>query len=183
VKNLGEASQKISRVVNLINEFANQTHVLALNASVESTRMSEDGHGFATVATEVRTLAEQSASATQEIEQIVEEIQAETHEVVRAMKVGLKRVMTGTQLVKQTRQTLTELVEVSHFIRDLVEQIADSATEQAQTSGQLSQTIKEVAVIARSTSEQSLQVADSFTQLLGVAGELQTGVSQFKVDS
>jgi methyl-accepting chemotaxis protein PixJ len=74
-------------------------------------------------------------------------------------------------------------VEVSHFIRDLVEQIADSATEQAQTSGQLSQTIKEVAVIARSTSEQSLQVADSFTQLLGVAGELQTGVSQFKVDS
>ncbi|MFZ1030120.1 MAG: GAF domain-containing protein [Limnoraphis robusta] len=183
VKNLGEASQKISRVVNLINEFANQTHVLALNASVESTRMSEDGHGFATVATEVRTLAEQSASATQEIEQIVEEIQAETHEVVRAMKVGLKRVMTGTQLVKQTRQTLTELVEVSHFIRDLVEQIADSATEQAQTSGQLSQTIKEVAVIARSTSEQSLQVADSFTQLLGVAGQLQTGVSQFKVDS
>ncbi len=182
VKNLGEASAKISRVVNLINEFANQTHVLALNASVESTRASEDGQGFATVATEVRTLAEQSASATQEIEQIVEEIQAETNEVVRAMKVGLKRVMTGTHLVKETRQTLTELVEVSHSIRNLVEQIADSATEQAQTSGQLSHTIKEVAGIARSTSEQSLQVADSFTQLLEVAGKLQTGVSQFKVE-
>ena len=182
VKNLGEASAKISRVVNLINEFANQTHVLALNASVESTRANEDGQGFATVATEVRTLAEQSASATQEIEQIVEEIQTETNEVVRAMKVGLKRVMTGTQLVKETRQTLTELVEVSHAIRDLVEQIADSATEQAQTSGELSQTMKEVAGIARSTSEQSLQVADSFAQLLGVAGELQTGVSQFKVE-
>ncbi|MEL7035878.1 MAG: GAF domain-containing protein [Cyanobacteria bacterium J06592_8] len=181
VKNLGEASQKISRVVNLINEFANQTHILALNASVESTRSMEDGQGFSTVATEVRTLAEQSANATKEIEQIVEEIKTETHEVVRAMKIGLKRVMNGTKLVKQTRQTLTELVEVSSSIRDLVEQIADSATEQAQTSGQISQTIKEVAGIARSTSEQSSQVVDSFTQLLGVAGELQTGVSQFKV--
>ncbi|MEB3282675.1 MAG: GAF domain-containing protein [Lyngbya sp.] len=183
VKNLGEASTKISRVVNLINEFANQTHILALNASVESTRASEDGHGFATVATEVRTLAEQSASATQEIKQIVEEIQTETNEVIRAMKVGLKRVMTGTELVKQTRQTLTELVEVSHSIRELVEQIADSSHQQAQTSGELSETMKEVAGIARSTSEQSLQVADSFTRLLDVAGELQTGVSQFKVES
>ncbi|WP_413161772.1 GAF domain-containing protein [Capilliphycus salinus ALCB114379] len=183
VKNLGEASTKISRVVNLINEFANQTHILALNASVESTRVAEDGQGFATVATEVRTLAEQSAGATQEIEQIVEEIQAETNEVVRAMKVGLKRVMMGTQLVKETRQTLTELVEVSHSIRELVEQIADSSNQQAQTSGELSETIKEVAGIARSTSEQSLQVANSFTRLLNVAGELQTGVSQFKVES
>lgn len=183
VKNLGEASRKISRVVNLINEFSNQTHVLALNASVESTRTHQEGLGFSTVATEVRTLAEQSASATQEIEQIVEEIQTETKEVVLAMKVGLKRVMVGTKMVKQTRQTLTELVEVSYKIRELVEQIAVAATAQAQTSNQLSSTMQQVAKIADSTSEQSLKVADSFGQLLGVAGELQKGVSQFKVNS
>ncbi len=183
VKNLGEASQKISRVVNLINEFANQTHVLALNASVESTRTHQEGLGFSTVATEVRTLAEQSASATQEIEQIVEEIQTETREVVQAMKVGLKRVMLGTKMVKQTRQTLTELVEVSYKIRELVEQIAVAATAQAQTSNHLSSTMQKVAKIADSTSEQSLKVSDSFEQLLGVAGELQKGVSKFKVNS
>ncbi|MEA5518719.1 GAF domain-containing protein [Limnoraphis robusta] len=182
VKNLGEASKKISRVVSLIGEFANQTNVLALNASVEATRASQDDQGFATVATEVRTLAEQSASASAEIEQIVEEIQAETNEVIRAMQVGMKRVLLGTNLVKDTRQTLTDLVEVSRSIRELVEQIAGSATAQAQTSGQLSGTMQEVAAIARSTSEQSLTVADSFTQLLGVAGELQKGVAQFTVN-
>ncbi len=183
VKNLGEASKKISRVVSLINEFANQTNVLALNASVEATRASADDHGFATVATEVRTLAEQSAGATQEIEQIVDEIQAETKEVIKAMQIGLKRVLLGTKLVKGSRQSLTDLVEVSAQIRDLVEQIAISATTQAQTSSQLSHTMQEVAAISNQTSEQSLKVADSFTQLLGVAGELQTGVAQFKVNS
>ncbi|WP_413160582.1 GAF domain-containing protein [Capilliphycus salinus ALCB114379] len=181
VKNLGEASKKISRVVSLIGEFANQTNVLALNASVEATRASQDDQGFATVATEVRTLAEQSASASAEIEQIVEEIQAETQEVIRAMQVGMKRVLLGTKLVKDTRQTLTDLVEVSRSLRELVEQIATAATAQAETSSQLSGTMQEVAAIARSTSEQSLAVADSFTQLLGVAGELQKGVAEFTV--
>ncbi|MGB3189509.1 MAG: GAF domain-containing protein [Limnoraphis sp.] len=183
VRNLGEASKKISRVVSLIGEFANQTNVLALNASVEATRASQDDQGFATVATEVRTLAEQSASASAEIEQIVEEIQAETKEVIRAMQIGMKRVLLGTKLVKDTRQTLTDLVEVSRSIRELVEEIADSATTQAQTSSQLSGTMQEVAAIAHSTSEQSLTVADSFTQLLGVAGELQKGVAQFTINN
>ena len=182
VKNLGEASKKISRVVSLIGEFANQTNVLALNASVEATRASQETQGFATVATEVRTLAEQSAGASAEIEQIVEEIQAETQEVIRAMQVGMKRVLLGTKLVKDTRQTLTDLVEVSRSLRELVEQIATAATAQAQTSGQLSGTMQEVAAIARSTSEQSLTVADSFTQLLDVADELQKGVAQFTIN-
>jgi methyl-accepting chemotaxis protein PixJ len=181
VKNLGEASKKISRVVSLISEFANQTNVLALNASVEASRASASDHGFATVATEVRTLAEQSATATQEIEQIVDEIQAETKELMKAMEIGMKRVIVGTKLVKGTRETLTDLMEVSHQIRDWVEQIAYSATAQAETASELSETVQEIAAISTETSEQSLVVASSFNRLLGVAGELQEGVSQFRV--
>jgi methyl-accepting chemotaxis protein PixJ len=181
VKNLGEASKKISRVVSLISEFANQTNVLALNASVEASRASASDHGFATVATEVRTLAEQSATATQEIEQIVDEIQAETKELMKAMEIGMKRVIVGTKLVKGTRETLTDLMEVSHQIRDWVEQIAYSATAQAETASELSETVQEIAAISNETSEQSLIVASSFNRLLGVAGELQEGVSQFRV--
>jgi methyl-accepting chemotaxis protein PixJ len=182
VKNLGEASAKISRVVNLISEFANQTNILALNASVEATRVSQEEQGFATVATEVRTLAEQSANATREIEQIVVEIQTETDEVIKAMELGLKRVMVGTKYVKGTRKILTDLVNVSQHIHALVEQIAHSAGTQAQTSSVLSQTVQEVAAIAQQTSEKSLTVAHSFNQLLTVAGELQQGVTQFTVE-
>jgi methyl-accepting chemotaxis protein PixJ len=182
VRNLGEASAKISRVVNLISEFANQTNILALNASVEATRVSQEEQGFATVATEVRTLAEQSANATREIEQIVVEIQTETDEVIKAMELGLKRVMVGTKYVKGTRKILTDLVNVSQHIQQLVEQIAHSAGTQAQTSTALSQTVQEVAAIAQQTSEKSLTVANSFSQLLTVAGELQQGVTQFTVE-
>ncbi|MGK7903899.1 MAG: GAF domain-containing protein [Hormoscilla sp.] len=181
VKQLGEASKKISRVVNLISEVASQTNILALNASVEATRAGEDDQGFANVASEVRTLAEQSATATQEIEQIVEEIQGETSEVVKAMELGMKRVTAGTKLVEQTRKTILELASVSNKIRALISQIAHSATEQAQTSTELSDTMQEVAAIANQTSEQSVTVANSFAQLLLLAGELQASVAQFKV--
>ncbi|NEQ66697.1 MAG: GAF domain-containing protein [Symploca sp. SIO2D2] len=181
VKRLGDASQKISRVVSLISDLANQTNLLALNASVEATRAGEDDHGFGLVANEVRSLAEQSASATQEIEQIVEAIQADTNEVVTAMEAGMERVLTGTELVQETRQTIADSTAVSAKILQLIEEIAQSATAQAQTSGDLSNTIKEVAAIANQTSEQSVIVADSFTQLLGVATQLQDSVAQFKV--
>ncbi|MGB3404336.1 MAG: GAF domain-containing protein [Microcoleaceae cyanobacterium] len=182
VKNLGEASGKISRVVNLISEFANQTNILALNASVEATRVSQEEQGFATVATEVRTLAEQSANATREIEQIVLEIQTETDEVIKAMELGLKRVMVGTKYVKGTRKILTDVVNVSQSIQQLVQQIAQSAGTQAHTSTTLSQTVQEVAAIAQQTSEKSATVANSFEQLLTVAGQLQQGVTQFTVE-
>ncbi|MGF1492197.1 MAG: GAF domain-containing protein [Microcoleaceae cyanobacterium] len=180
VKNLGESSKKISRVVQLISEFSNQTRVLALNASVETTRTSQDSLGFATVASEVRGLAEQSATATQEIEQIVEEIQTETRELIQSMKVGMKRVALGTNVVNETRQTFTQLVEVSQQIQALVEQMSESAAAQARTSQDLSQTVEAVAETTRSTSKYSLKVADSFGQLLTVADDLQKGVTQFK---
>ncbi|MGB7442778.1 MAG: methyl-accepting chemotaxis protein, partial [Coleofasciculaceae cyanobacterium] len=99
VKRLGESSQKISAVINLINSFSEQSHLLALNASIEAARAGEEGRGFAVVAEQVRKLARQSAAATQEIEKLVGQIQAETNEVVVAMEAGTEQVVTGTQLV------------------------------------------------------------------------------------
>jgi methyl-accepting chemotaxis protein PixJ len=180
VKNLADASQKISRVLNIIRELANQTNLLALNASVEATRAGEEEQGFA-VANEVRTLAEQSANATKEIEEIIEEIQSETNEVIKAMDIGRKRVLIGTKLVKGTRQTLTDLAKVSMSINSVVEEIAKSASTQVSISSELNQTMQDVAQISNLTSEQSVKVAESFTKLLGVAGELQQSVSRFKV--
>ncbi|MEN9249999.1 MAG: GAF domain-containing protein [Gloeomargarita sp. GXS_bins_116] len=181
VKRLGEASQKISRVVSLISNFAAQTNLLALNAAIEAARAGEEGRGFAVVAEEVRSLAQQSANATGEIEQLVEEIQAETNEVVAAMEAGTEQVVVGTQLVAEARQKLSRIAEVTAQISSLVAEIAQAAQAQSETSAVVSRTMEDVAQIANHTSQQSVAVADSFTHLVGVAAELQKNVAQFKV--
>ncbi|MGG6266334.1 GAF domain-containing protein [Leptolyngbya sp. AN03gr2] len=181
VKRLGEASQKISRVVNLINGFAAQTNLLALNASIEAARAGEEGEGFAVVAEEVRTLAQQSATATEEIEQLVEEIQKQTGDVVAAMEAGTDQVVTGTQLVEESRRQLSQISQVSTEINQLVREISQAATVQTQTSVTVSQTMEQVAAIAEDTSKKSETVAESFNHLLQVAQELQVSVAQFKV--
>ncbi len=181
VKRLGEASQKISRVVNLIRDLANQTHVLALNASIEANDISSEGQGFAVVAEEVRSLSEQSTAATKEIEQILEEIQTETNQVAIAMEAGREQVIAGTELVETTRQKLTSIAKVSGQIRQLVEEMAQAATAQAKTSASVFNTMQEVETIAQHTSAKSVTSADSFNKLLTVAQELKESVTQFKV--
>jgi methyl-accepting chemotaxis protein PixJ len=182
VKRLGEASQKISKVVSLIGDFAAQTNLLALNAAIEAARAGEEGRGFSVVAEEVRTLAQQSAAATAEIEQLVEEIQTQTNEVVMAMEAGTEQVVTGTQLVEESRQKLTQISAVSAQVNQLIQEISTAATEQTQTSSRVSQTMVEVAGIATATSKQSEDVAHSFGNLLSVAQGLKVSVAQFKLN-
>lgn len=181
VKHLGESSQKISTVVELISAFASQTNMLALNASIEASRAGESGRGFAIVASEVRALAQRSAEATEEIRKLVSGIQAETNEVVVAMEAGTEQVVIGTQLVDETRQSLNKITAASTKISELVENIAQATVVQSETTETVTQTMQDVAAIAQKTSAEASQVADSFQQLQAVAQTLQTSVGRFKV--
>ncbi len=182
IKRLSESTQKISRVVNLISNFTTQTQLLALNASIEATRAGEYGRGFAVVAEEVRSLARQSAAATTDIENLVQEIQTETIDVASAMEMGIQQVVSGTTLVDETRQSLNAIVAATTEISDLVKGITQSNQSQILQSQSVSQTMSDLAVVATKTSEDAVQISASFKELLKMAEALQASVGQFKVN-
>jgi methyl-accepting chemotaxis protein PixJ len=182
IKRLGETFQKISKVVNLIENFATQTNLLALNASIEATRAGQYGKGFAVVADEVRSLAYQSANATTEIERLVDEIRIDTNDVTEAMEIGIAQVVQGTNLVNETRQSLSEIVVATGQISELVKAISKSASTQTKQSQKLSEAMIDVATIANLSSDSALQISESCQQLITTSQVLETSVSRFKVD-
>ncbi|MGF1524078.1 MAG: GAF domain-containing protein [Leptolyngbyaceae cyanobacterium] len=181
LKRLGESSQKISKVVNLIGNFTTQTQLLALNASIEATRAGEYGRGFAVVADEVRSLARQSAEAATDIEQLVQEIQASTSAVATAMEEGIQRVASGTTVVSEARQSLNDIVDATSQISQLVSGITQATQTQTEQCQSVTQTVQDVAAIANQTSEESTNISTAFQTLLTTAQDLQTTSRRFRV--
>ncbi len=181
VKQLGESSQQISQVVSLINEIAMKTNLLAVNASIEAAHAGEEGQGFAVVASEVGQLAEQSAAATKEIEQIVKNIQMGTRDVVEAMERGTTQVVEGTQLVQETKEGLGQIVEVSQQIDQLLQSISKATVSQAETSQTVTQLMQQITKASKRTSDASREVAETLQNTVEVARELESTVDQFKV--
>jgi methyl-accepting chemotaxis protein PixJ len=182
IKRLSESSQKISKVVNLISNFATQTNVLALNAAIEATRAGEYGKGFAVVADEVRSLSRQSAAATIEIEKLVQEIQADTGEVAVAMETGIQQVVEGTNLVSDARHNLNAIVSATAEISQLIQQITAATQKQMDQSVKVTASMKDVAEISHKTVDESHEITVVFQQLSGMAKELLTTASKFKVN-
>lgn len=181
VKRLGESTQQISRVVSLINQIAMQTNLLAINASIEAARAGEEGQGFAVVAEEVGELAVRSAAATQEIEEIVENIQRETSAVVQAMEIGTIQVVDGARIVEEAKQSLSQILDVSRQIDLLIQSISTATVSQVETSQTVSQLMKDIAAISQRTSDSSRQVSQSLQTTVEISHQLQETVETFKV--
>ncbi|MDM9380652.1 methyl-accepting chemotaxis protein [Chlorogloeopsis sp. ULAP01] len=181
VKRLGESTQQISRVVALINQISMQTNLLAINAGIEAARAGEEAQGFVVVAEEVGELATRSAAATKEIEQIVDTIQRETSEVVQAMEVGTTQVMAGTSVVEAAKSSLSQILEVSQQIDDLVQSISVATVSGVETSQTVSELMKQIAAISKRTSDSSLQVSEALQETVHISQQLQETVGTFKV--
>jgi twitching motility protein PilJ len=182
VRHLGESSQQISRVVSLINQIAIQTNLLAINAGIEAARAGEEGQGFAVVAEEVGELATRSAAATQEIEQIVEQIKRDTDEVVKAMEVGTNQVIQSTQIAADAKQSLSEIVDISQQIDAFVKSIATASVSQVETSQVINQLMKNVLAISQSNSESCRHISTSLQKTAEISQQLEQKVETFKVN-
>ena len=183
VKRLAESSQEISKIVALISTIASRTNLLALNASIEAARAGEAGRGFAIVADEVRQLADRSAKALKEIEQIVLQIQSETSSVMTAMEEGTQQVIDGTKRAEQAKRALEDIVQVSNRIDALVRSIAADTVEQTETSRAVAQVMQSVELTAQETSQEAQRVSGALQNLVGVARDLLTSVERFRVES
>ncbi|MDM1246439.1 methyl-accepting chemotaxis protein [Acinetobacter sichuanensis] len=181
IKRLGESSQEIGNIVSLINDIADQTNILALNAAIQASMAGEAGRGFAVVADEVQRLAERSASATKQIETLVKTIQTDTNEAVISMEQTTSEVVRGAHLAKDAGVALDEIQSVSTSLAKLIENISDSAKLQSASAGHIANTMNVVQEITSQTTTATFDTARSVSELANMADSLRQSVSDFKL--
>ncbi|MFU8836741.1 MAG: methyl-accepting chemotaxis protein [Thiohalomonadaceae bacterium] len=181
IKRLGESSQEIGDIVELINDIAEQTNILALNAAIQAAMAGEAGRGFAVVADEVTRLAERSSDATKQIEALVKTIQTDTNEAVISMEQSTSGVVAGARLAEDAGAALGEIENVSTNLAELVQSITNATRQQATAAGSISDTMNVIQEITTQTSEGTSQTASSIGNLANLASELKRSVSGFKL--
>ena len=181
IKRLGESTQEIGDIVELINGFAEQTNVLALNAAIQAASAGGSGKGFAVVADEVQQLAESATNATRRIESLVQTIQADTYEAVVSMESTISGVVQGARLAEDAGKALEHIEQVSTDLSGLIADIAKEAHAQSATATEISKLMKSVQKISILSSEGSTQTATSVEKLAELVMRLSNSVTDFKL--
>ena len=181
IKRLGESSQEIGDIVSLINDIADQTNILALNAAIQASMAGEAGRGFAVVADEVQRLAERSGGATRQIEALVKTIQSDTHEAVTSMEQTTAEVVRGARLAEDAGVALEEIESVSKNLAALIQNISNAARQQASSAGHISNTMNIIQEITSQTSAGTTATAQSIGKLAAITNELRNSVAGFKL--
>ena len=181
IKRLGESSQEIGSIVELINDISEQTNILALNAAIQAASAGEAGRGFAVVADEVQRLAERSSSATKRIESLVQTIQADTNEAVSSMEQTTSEVVAGARLAEDAGTALGEIEKVSADLSGLIQGISTAAAQQSSAATGITQTMNTIQSITAQTSQGASQTAESVGILAQLAADLRRSVADFKL--
>lgn len=181
MKRLGESSQEIGDIVGLINDIAEQTNTLALNAAIQAAMAGESGRGFAVVADEVQRLAERAGNATRQIETLVKTIQADTNDAVLAMENTTSEVVEGANRAQEAGKSLEEIETVSVSLAELIERISDASTQQAETAGNVADAMNVIQEIATQSASGAHQTAQYIGELNELAEDLRQKVAGFKL--
>lgn len=181
IDRLEESSQQIGEIVELIDDIADRTSILALNATIQAEMAGEAGRSFAVVAEEVERLAVRSTKATQQIGRLIRNIQTEMREVAGAMQTTNQEVQAGTRLADQAGQRLGEIETVSERLAELISQISQAAQQQARGSESIARSMNDIADVTQQTAAGTKQATTSIGNLAELADRLRSSVSRFKL--
>ncbi|KAB2925922.1 MAG: methyl-accepting chemotaxis protein, partial [Bacteroidetes bacterium] len=182
VKALGRSSDQIGEIISVIDDIADQTNLLALNAAIEAARAGEQGRGFAVVADEVRKLAERTTKATKEIAGMIKQIQADTGTAVASMDEGTKKVEEGISLADQAGASLAEIVTISQEVTDKVSQIAAASEQQSSASEQISKNVEGISAVTQQSASGTQQIARTAEDLSRLTENLQSILAKFNLE-
>lgn len=181
IKRLGESTQEISEIVELISDITEQTNILALNAAIQAASAGEAGRGFTVVAEEVQRLAERSSEATKQISAIVKTIQTDTGGAVAAMEKSTEGVVEGARLSDAAGQALNEIETVTNNLAQLIQAISTATVAQTEVASTVSRNMQQIQSITTQTTDGTKQTAQSVGQLTSLAAELSNSVAGFKL--
>jgi len=181
VQELGKSSDQIGEIVQVIDDIADQTNLLALNAAIEAARAGEQGRGFAVVADEVRKLAERTTKATKEIATMIRQIQKDTNNAVQSMEEGTKEVDRGKTLANKAGDSLYEIVNASQKVLDIIAQVAAASEEQSTTAEEISRNIETINSLAQEGASGTQQIAKAAEDLTRLTLNLEGLVSKFQL--
>lgn len=181
IKRLGESSQEIGNIVEIIKGIADQTNILALNAAIQATSAGEAGRGFAVVADEVQRLAERSSNATKRIETLVKTIQNDTNAAVSSMEKSTKEVVDGANIAEEAGTALSKIEEVSTSLASLIERVSESTRKVSSMAENISDDMAQINQVATKTTENVIKTSDSIENLSLLSRELKNSVSGFKL--